>query len=166
MWLGLAMASALLPLATTTASASQPSHITQLRFVSPSQPHGMPRRTRRLSPAGLQLHGNLHTLGYFSADVCVGTPARTFDLIVDTGSSLTAFPCEDCSHCGAHMHGNQRGARFSFSASSSSELCHLGSCSYSTVFTEGSSIRGRIIFDSFWLGSAQLDELYISMPSV
>ncbi|KAL3915331.1 MAG: hypothetical protein SGPRY_007267 [Prymnesium sp.] len=119
----------------------------------------MPRRTRRLSPAGLQLHGNLHTLGYFSADVCVGTPARTFDLIVDTGSSLTAFPCEDCSHCGAHMHGTQRGARFSDAASSSSELCHLGSCSYSTVFTEGSSIRGRIIFDSFWLGSAQLPEL-------
>ena len=95
------------------------------------------------------MHGNMHTLGYFSADACVGTPPRKFDLIVDTGSSLTAFPCSGCSHCGSHDGGN----RFSEAASSTSEACHSGSCSYSVGYTEGSSIRGRIVYDHFWFGS-------------
>ena len=62
------------------------------------------RRTRRLSSLswGWKLDGNLHTLGYFAAEVCVGPPGnqKSFQLIVDTGSSLTAFPCQDCAHCG------------------------------------------------------------------
>ena len=82
--------------------------MTPLHFVN-IDPSG--QRGRRLSPHkprnrklvtidGWGLQGNLHTLGYFSATLCVGTPLRKFDLIVDTGSALTAFPCESCTHCG------------------------------------------------------------------
>ena len=62
--------------------------ITPLHFVSAAGPGRKgrrlnPHRQRRLTPDGLQMHGNMHTLGYFSADACVGTPPRKFDLIVD-----------------------------------------------------------------------------------
>ena len=107
-----------------------------------------------------------HTLGYFSADVCVGTPSKSFDLIVDTGSALTAFPCADCTHCGAHEHASSPGSRFSVTASSTSEQvqcshpprgahcrsCSGGACGYSVSYTEGSSIRGKLVYDVFHFG--------------
>jgi hypothetical protein len=63
-------------------------------------------RRRSLSLAGgWRLSGNLHTLGYFTADVCVGSPPRAFSLIIDTGSGMTALPCASCEHCGRHAAG-------------------------------------------------------------
>ena len=142
--------------------------ITRLRFV-PIDPYR--RRVpawhkRRLSPAGLQLEGNLNTLGYFSAEVCVGSPAKSFDLIVDTGSALTAYPCSDCPHCGAHQHTSSPGSRFDPRGSSTSlpvscshppqgmhcRSCESGACGYAVSYTEGSSIRGKLISDLFWFG--------------
>ena len=138
------------------------SHITPLRFVH-ADPSGARGRRRKLSGLrGSAVHGNLHTLGYFSADVCVGTPATSFDLIVDTGSALTALPCADCSECGEHAHpGGSHHRRYDESRSSTSERlqcgatdcaghrCTNGQCTYSVSYTEGSSIRGRMMYDSF-----------------
>jgi hypothetical protein len=98
-------------------------HITPLHFLPhPQRGPGGRRRGRRMSTSisGWQMEGNLHTLGYFSATVCVGSPPRKFDLIIDTGSALTALPCESCPHCGTHNHGSTAGARFSEKASSTS----------------------------------------------
>jgi len=116
---------------------------------------------RRLS-AGGQLSGALHTLGYFSTEVCVGSPPRRYDVIVDTGSSLTAVPCSSCKTCGEHICG--RAGRFDPTESTTAKPVHCPSrdlqaagvrcdqclaseCSYSVHYTEGSSIRGRIIKD-------------------
>ena len=60
---------------------------------------------RRLAGSG-RLAGALHTLGYFSTEVCLGSPPRRFDLIVDTGSSITAVPCSSCRQCGEHICGS------------------------------------------------------------
>ena len=113
------------------------------------------------------MQGNLHTLGYFSATVCMGTPPRSFDLIIDTGSALTAVPCDGCPHCGTHKHGSINGARFSEASSStaaavpcsqppsgmsSCRQCDGGKCGYSVSYTEGSSIRGHLVRDDFWFG--------------
>ena len=50
--------------------ASVPTHVTPLRFHAADAAGG---RSRRLGTAtGFGLHGNVHTLGYFSADVCLG----------------------------------------------------------------------------------------------
>ena len=156
---------------------------------------------RRLNLAGLELEGNLNTLGcdirynlahllpnrphastiadesiacvpcaprsYFSAEVCVGSPPKQFDLIIDTGSALTAFPCSDCPHCGTHQHAKAAGSRFDVSQSSSSQRvecarpppgmhcrsCDNAMCSYGVSYTEGSSIRGRLVSDLFHFGS-------------
>lgn len=40
------------------------------------------RRRRLALRDGVRLGGNLHTLGYFAADICVGTPPKVFNLIV------------------------------------------------------------------------------------
>ena len=69
--------------------------------------HPVPHKTgsrRRHLESGFEVQGNLFSLGYFSANVCFGTPGQRFDLIIDTGSSLTAMPCQGCSHCGSHSH--------------------------------------------------------------
>ena len=150
--------------------------VTQLRFLH-ADPGG--RRGRRMVPhkqrrgrslvTGREMQGNLHTLGYFSAYVCAGTPEKKFDLIVDTGSSLTAMPCQDCSHCGAHRHQAYTNARFDTGRSSSYQevtchspphgmgvcrSCDKDQCGYSVSYTEGSTIRGRIVSDHVWFAAA------------
>jgi len=163
--------------ATATATATNLSAaVTQLRFIH-ADPGG--RRGRRLVPhkvrrgrslvTGRELQGNLHTLGYFSAYICAGTPQSKFDLIVDTGSSLTAMPCKDCSHCGSHRHSSYQNARFDTTHSSSYQQvschspprgmgtcrsCDKDQCGYSVSYTEGSTIRGRIVSDYVWFASA------------
>ena len=168
---GTMLATLALPIA-TGASSLGAAEVTPLRFVPADASGRRGRRPaphkRRLGLGGLELSGNLHTLGYFSADVCVGSPPKSFDLIVDTGSALTALPCADCPHCGAHKHAAAPGSRFSEASSSSSQRvdcshpptgmrcssCSGGACGYSVSYTEGSSIRGRMVQDTFWFGVA------------
>lgn len=153
-------------------NSSAPSSFTRLRFVN-ADPLGhrgrrmvahKPRR-RRLDAKGWELEGNLHTLGYFSADICIGSPQRKFDLIVDTGSSLTALPCTNCGHCGRHQHSSSPGTRYDTSSSKgaaefscshppagmrSCRTCDNGKCGYGVSYTEGSSIRGHLVSDTVW----------------
>lgn len=51
----------------------------------------------------VKLYGN-STLEYYYVNAFVGTPPQRQSLILDTGSSLTAFPCEKCKegNCGKH----------------------------------------------------------------
>jgi len=148
------------------------SPLTRLRFVRPSPSGEATGRGRALSlPLGKRIWGDLHTLGYFAADLCVGNPPRTFTVIVDTGSSLTALPCASCTHCGGHAFG----ARLNESASSTavplrcsssqacspcgtseehgpggtSDRCPIacsgGACTYHMRFSEGSTIVGHLV---------------------
>jgi hypothetical protein len=64
--------------------------------------------------------------GYFSARIELGTPPRPFDLIVDTGSSLTYVTCSGCyPRCGKHAN-----APFDPSQSSTAKEvpCKAGEC--------------------------------------
>ena len=95
--------------------------VTPLRFVlaHPNSTATGRRRARRLASTadGWRLEGNLHTLGYFAAELCVGAREQEFELIVDTGSALTAMPCSSCAHCGFH----KAGAKFNPALSSTSK---------------------------------------------
>ena len=151
-------------------------HVTALHFISAAGAHARGRRLsphkprRRLKISGWEMSGNLYTLGYFSAQICIGSPQRSFDLIVDTGSALTALPCDGCPHCGTHKHGGQNGMRFSESSSSSAEAvacsrpppgmsrcrsCDASKCGYSVSYTEGSSIKGHLVYDTVWLADSK-----------
>ena len=40
---------------------------------------------------------------YFYATLQLGTPAKSFEVIVDTGSTITYVPCSQCGdQCGSH----------------------------------------------------------------
>ena len=140
------------PSASLVGAVSTNHSFTRLSFHPHAQ--GLERVGRRLTAVsdGWRLDGNLKTLGYFAANVCLGADHKTFSLIVDTGSSLAAMPCADCSGCGKH----KTGARFDPSRPGATTVdCHrpptnmrcngCGSgnkCGYSVSYTEGSSISG------------------------
>lgn len=44
------------------------------------------------------------TLGYYFVNVYLGPTHQKFSLIVDTGSSLTTLPCEECTDCGKNHY--------------------------------------------------------------
>ena len=57
------------------------------------------RRGRRLQ-GDTHLYGEL-SLGYYYADIWLGSPPQRASVILDTGSGLTAIPCTGCRDCGA-----------------------------------------------------------------
>ncbi|KAJ1621220.1 aspartic peptidase domain-containing protein [Pavlovales sp. CCMP2436] len=84
------------------------------------------------------LQGSLQ-LGYFSAVIGFGTPAQSFELIVDTGSHMTAVPCAGCTQCGRHR-------KFDSKRSSSAAVCTGdSSCAFSIAYQEGSAYRGTYV---------------------
>ncbi|KOO27015.1 aspartic proteinase-like protein 2-like protein [Chrysochromulina tobinii] len=120
------------------------------------------RRGRRLGSAVIseRLSGDLMSRGYFAAEILVGTPPQRFSLIVDTGSSITALPCAECSSCGEHAN-----PRFRPAASRTFEpvgcgerdfgctSCQGGACAYHVVYQEGSSYSGYLATDVVHLGA-------------
>lgn len=103
------------------------------------------------------VHGNFDALGYYYAEVYVGTPAHRFSVIVDTGSSLLAVPCKGCSTCGKHQDapfsiGDSETSRYVPCPGNVCATCLDGHCGYRISYTEGSHLKGLFIRDKLWLG--------------
>ena len=56
---------------------------------------------------------------YYYSFIEVGSPPQEVTVVLDTGSTLTAFPCKNCDECGKHMH-----PRFDPEESSTSKMYH------------------------------------------
>eukprot|EP01138_Halocafeteria_seosinensis_P014101 gb/GECG01014399.1/.p1 GENE.gb/GECG01014399.1/~~gb/GECG01014399.1/.p1 ORF type:complete len:567 (+),score=36.56 gb/GECG01014399.1/:1-1701(+) len=117
------------------------------------------RSSRNLFWESVPVNGPFRDLAYFYSDAWVGTPATKFSVIVDTGSSLMAFPCKGCKTCGKH-----EGHRYDPAKSSTSEKvkCRaadcFGSCnrqhnqcSYNQRYSEGSQLSGLVYKDVTFL---------------
>jgi transcription elongation factor Elf1 len=92
----------------------------------------------------------------------IGSPPQRQTLIVDTGSRLTAFPCQPhCPNCGTHASD-----QFHLDKSSSYEVmpcsscllsktntCYNDRCEIEQSYTEGSSWRAFEVVDKVWLGT-------------
>ena len=113
------------------------------------------------------LRGNTEPLGYFYAEVAIGTPSQRFTLMVDTRSSLTTVPCAGCTHCGAHTNAFFDPAESSTymhgcadvpgcGAEGTHSLCTGRQCAYSVTHEDGSSIRGELARDEIGLVYANL----------
>lgn len=99
------------------------------------------------------LFGDTENLGYYFIDLYVGTPPVVQTVIVDTGSSLTAFPCTGCSYCGQHMDSYfdyTHSATFNKLPCNSGipcSACNNEMCEYHQSYAEGSSIFGMLVED-------------------
>mmetsp|Transcript_22652 Transcript_22652/g.62543 ORF Transcript_22652/g.62543 Transcript_22652/m.62543 type:complete len:640 (-) Transcript_22652:415-2334(-) len=125
--------------------------------------HNLARGRGLLRSGVLPVDGSVNEVGYYYATVTFGTPARHFDLIIDTGSTITYVPCSDCgSKCGKHED-----AAFDPQKSSTARVlgcapqepkCNCGSprcscrsnkCYFSRSYAEGSSSQGVLVEDVF-----------------
>lgn len=173
----------------TASSSSSPPSSKSFSYVSlplrfPSERQVLRRRSlaRSLSPTNssllppsegrlilrnetFALRGDVRELGYFTATVWFGTPPRRFELIVDTGSTITYIPCVDCGdRCGP----NHENMWFDPSASSTASYvgcsdsgCDCGSpacgcrddrrCTYVRSYVEGSKSAGYLLRDAMTL---------------
>ena len=79
----------------------------------------------------------------------VGTPPQRQSVIIDTGSSYTAFPCTGCRDCGQHTN-----AYFDPKNSSTAviEKCGQSTCPISQSYSEGSSWKAYKVTDKLWVG--------------
>ena len=51
------------------------------------------------------IHGNSSYLKYYYMNIYVGTPPQRQAVIIDTGSQITAVPCQPhCRECGKHLN--------------------------------------------------------------
>ena len=107
----------------------------------------------------VEIYGNT-TLGYYYLEAYVGTPPQKKALIIDTGSHITIFDCEECLNCGKHLY-----QPFKHSVSSSFEYvtpnkvyfnwnCNKrfvtdSRCTFTQLYSENSSYSGYYAVDNF-----------------
>lgn len=106
------------------------------------------RRRDEAQQVGALYHG----YGTHYADVWVGTPPQRQTVIVDTGSSLTAFPCTGCNDCGAPSYHIDN--YFDFQVSSTFHKTPCGECQRGSCVAAGSSNEQCKISMSYQEGSS------------
>eukprot|EP01053_Blabericola_migrator_P011644 Blabericola_migrator_1__11643@NODE_700_length_6820_cov_37_868651_g509_i0_p2_GENE_NODE_700_length_6820_cov_37_868651_g509_i0NODE_700_length_6820_cov_37_868651_g509_i0_p2_ORF_typecomplete_len569_score53_36Asp/PF00026_23/6_9e24Asp/PF00026_23/8_3e17TAXi_N/PF14543_6/1_6e31TAXi_N/PF14543_6/8_7e03TAXi_C/PF14541_6/6_5e03TAXi_C/PF14541_6/5_1e20_NODE_700_length_6820_cov_37_868651_g509_i050306736 len=126
---------------------------------------------RRLQNA--PLYGSINDYAYYFVDVMIGNPPRRQSVILDSGSSLLGFPCTGCGrNCGKHLDppfnisGSETAQRYSCRDPRciSRNACRsdkVDTCTYTQVYSEGSSIEGFFFSDIIALGDVEDDNSFI-----
>jgi len=105
--------------------------------------------------------GDLDDYMVWHVDILVGTPAQMQSVIVDSGSSRTAFACTTCgNNCGRHVDAPfdpSLSSTFKWISCDGATGCAMGTCvssncTYSVSYMEGSSIRGKFFEDVLHFG--------------
>lgn len=108
-------------------------------------------------------HSAIEGADYFYAVIQLGTPPKSFDMILDTGSHLTYVPCaHTCKTCGPNHHHKKYNkddsssySKLGCSDSKCKEAkfsCRKEECSFSISYMEGSSVHGIYMNEILTLG--------------
>jgi len=101
--------------------------------------------------------------GTHYVDIWVGTPPQRQTVIVDTGSSVTAFPCEECSECGDGYHVDKY---FDEDDSSTFHRVSCGECLVGSCNSELSQCTVSVSYQegSSWYAYEAQDLVYTGGP--
>lgn len=110
----------------------------------------------------LQIAGLFQGYGTHYADLWCGSPPQRQTVIVDTGSGVTAFPCQECRNCGVPAYHIDPLFDESLSASFEKLVCgkclrgncdsSSNQCSISMSYQEGSSWSAYEAVDTCYVG--------------
>ncbi|KAI1759104.1 aspartic peptidase domain-containing protein [Hypoxylon sp. FL1150] len=145
-------------IAATTAGAQR---VIPVTFSKPTS--RLPALHKRAGTYSQELNNNLTGGGYY-AQVSVGTPAQTVDLIVDTGSSDVWVLDSDADLCQSRAKQAYYGYCLStYDPSKSSTYSLVSQDSFSIQYVDGSGAQGDYIKDNFSIGGADIEALQMGL---
>jgi len=115
----------------------------------------------------LEVGGLYQGYGTHYVDLWVGTPAQRQTVIVDTGSSVTAFPCSACTDCGDRYHASpyfEENNSSSFIKLRCSSCQDSSTCSHKDRDDEHCRIGVSYQEGSSWSAFYSEDEIYLGGP--
>ncbi|KAI2470150.1 aspartic peptidase domain-containing protein [Annulohypoxylon bovei var. microspora] len=123
----------------------------------------LPALHKRAGTYSQELNNNLTGGGYY-AQVTVGTPAQTVDLIVDTGSSDVWILDSDANLCNSQKMQAYYGYCLStYDPSNSSTYAVISQDTFSIRYVDGSGAEGDYIKDDFSIGGADIKSLQMGL---
>ncbi|KAI1800904.1 aspartic peptidase domain-containing protein [Daldinia bambusicola] len=122
-----------------------------------------PALHRRVGTYSQELNNNLTGGGYY-AQVTVGTPPQTVDLVVDTGSSDVWILDSRADLCHSKKMQNYYGYCLStYDPSKSSTYSVVSRDEFSIRYVDGSGAEGDYIRDTFSIGGASIEHLQMGL---
>ena len=118
------------------------------------------------------IYGNPDKLNYYYTYLYIGEKEKKQSYILDTGSSVTTSPCNLCENCGKHENGLYEINKENI-IKCNDEKCSLvknicnnndDDCDFSISYSEGSTIKGKFIYEKIKIGDKYKKDNYFYFP--
>ncbi|KAI1392246.1 aspartic peptidase domain-containing protein [Hypoxylon trugodes] len=160
MWLLSTIATASIALG-VGANAATTQKVIPVPFSKPTS--RLPALRGRAGTYSQELNNNLTGGGYY-AQVTLGTPPQTVDLVVDTGSSDVWVLASSANLCQSKSMQSYYGYCLStYDPSKSSTYSVVSQDSFSIRYVDGSGAQGDYIRDNFSIGGADIEALQMGL---
>ncbi|KAL7621262.1 hypothetical protein AAE478_008579 [Parahypoxylon ruwenzoriense] len=147
--------------AAAAAAASAAKKVIPVNFSKPTA--RLPTLHKRAGTYSQELNNNLTGGGYY-AQVAVGTPPQTVDLIVDTGSSDVWILDAGANLCRSESMQSYYGYCLStYDPSKSSSFSVVSQDTFSIRYVDGSGAEGDYIRDTLSIGGTDIDALQMGL---
>eukprot|EP00029_Vermamoeba_vermiformis_P000028 TRINITY_DN10031_c0_g1_i1.p1 TRINITY_DN10031_c0_g1~~TRINITY_DN10031_c0_g1_i1.p1 ORF type:complete len:394 (+),score=109.31 TRINITY_DN10031_c0_g1_i1:44-1225(+) len=117
------------------------------------------KKNPTLKRANAPLGGGISTAGEFYVQLQIGTPAQTFEVQIDTGSTDLLIYDNNCQNCDdQNVYTPSASSSASPVACSSYPCPSCGSnnqCTFDDAYGDGSDVNGRVYYDSLSWGGMQ-----------
>ena len=112
------------------------------------------------------IYGDSHYLNYYYTSLYLGQNKSRQVYILDTGSSITTSPCDQCKSCGEHLNPKYHLENSSKILSCNDNKCKLASnsrcsnnqCSFHISYAEGSRLSGIYVDQEVYFENINMEE--------
>ncbi len=118
------------------------------------------------------IYGNPDKLNYYYTYLYIGEKEKKQSYILDTGSSVTTSPCNLCENCGKHENGLYEINKDNI-IKCNDQKCSLvknscyndkDDCDFNISFSEGSTIKGKFIYEKIKFGDKYKTDNFFYFP--